>query len=87
MLTCYYTTVSAGALLVLMLLISSSLLSTPEPRFNKHEKAFYADQATVNFVRLGWPSPSTPPQSPRMGPSAACSRSPILKVYPCTWRE
>jgi len=37
----------------LLLLISSVLFSTPKPRFNKHEKAFYADEATVSFVRPG----------------------------------
>ena len=36
-----------------LILISFALFSTPKPRFNKHEKAFYADEATVSFVRPG----------------------------------
>jgi OmcA/MtrC family decaheme c-type cytochrome len=36
-----------------MLLISSCLFSTPSPRFNKHEKAYYADPSLVAFVRPG----------------------------------
>jgi hypothetical protein len=36
-----------------MLVISFGVFSTPEGRFRKHEKAYYADPATVNFVRPG----------------------------------
>jgi OmcA/MtrC family decaheme c-type cytochrome len=36
-----------------MLLVSFGLLSSPGPRFNKHEKAYYADPATIGFVRPG----------------------------------
>src|SRR5579871_3536811 len=35
------------------LLLSLGLFSAPAPRFNKHEKAYYADQSTVAFFRPG----------------------------------
>jgi OmcA/MtrC family decaheme c-type cytochrome len=37
----------------LMLLVSLCLSSTPSSRFNKHEKAYYADPSLVAFVRPG----------------------------------
>jgi OmcA/MtrC family decaheme c-type cytochrome len=36
-----------------MLLVSFGLLSSTGSRFSKHEKAYYADPATINFVRPG----------------------------------
>jgi OmcA/MtrC family decaheme c-type cytochrome len=36
-----------------ILLVSFGLLSSTGSRFNKHEKAYYADPATINFVRPG----------------------------------
>ena len=37
----------------LMLLISACLLSTPSSRFNRHQKAYYAEPSLVAFVRPG----------------------------------
>jgi OmcA/MtrC family decaheme c-type cytochrome len=37
----------------LLVVLSFGLLSTSDSRFNKHEKAYFADAATVNFVRPG----------------------------------
>ena len=41
------------ALAVFLLLGSVVLISAPKPTFTAHDKAFYADQNLVNFVRPG----------------------------------
>src|SRR5262249_36222003 len=46
-----------GALAVrscaLLILISLTLLSSPKSRFSRHDRAYYADQALMAFVRPG----------------------------------
>ncbi len=40
-------------LVAMVLVASTALLSTTKPQFTEHDKAFYADEAMVNFIRPG----------------------------------
>jgi OmcA/MtrC family decaheme c-type cytochrome len=40
-------------LVAMVLVASTALLSTTKPPFTEHDKAFYADEAMINFVRPG----------------------------------
>jgi hypothetical protein len=47
--------VAAGRLALALIVVVGSvvLLSAPKPHFSQHDKAYYADQNLVNFVRPG----------------------------------